>query len=158
MQIWIPQRSGRLCLDVYPIEENGTFYRKEGPERHAAVWEMVTDREIAARLEDHHVMNHYINLLEESDPWCKDIKVPWIRRLVQPTKIRHSVMIPIDRKGRILFRYRKGGQFTKMLGGGGQVDLSIIQAHYHCRAGLEDEYNIGSVSYTHLTLPTICSV
>eukprot|EP00973_Karenia_brevis_P095398 12427134-Karenia_brevis.AAC.1 len=30
-----------------------------------------------------------------------------------------------------------------MLSGGGKEDLTLVQAHYHCRAGLEDEYNIG---------------
>eukprot|EP00973_Karenia_brevis_P091401 12407304-Karenia_brevis.AAC.1 len=52
-------------------------------------------------------------------------------------------MIPVNIDGEILFRSRRGGQFTKMLSGGGKEDLGIVQAHYHCRAGLEDEYNIG---------------
>eukprot|EP00973_Karenia_brevis_P068072 9469834-Karenia_brevis.AAC.1 len=52
-------------------------------------------------------------------------------------------MIPVNPDGEILFRSRRGGQFTKFLSGGGKEELTPLQAHYHCRAGLEDEYGIG---------------
>eukprot|EP00973_Karenia_brevis_P008575 1159486-Karenia_brevis.AAC.1 len=59
--------------DVYILRsillgENATFYGRGGPERHAAVWGMVKDPEMVSRLEDHHVLNHLIYLLQESDP------------------------------------------------------------------------------------------
>eukprot|EP00973_Karenia_brevis_P007754 1052920-Karenia_brevis.AAC.1 len=103
---------------------------------------MVNDLEMSSRMEDHYVMNHVIKMLQDSDPRAEGGYPPWLRRLLEPSKIRHSVMIPMTADGEILFRSRRAGQFTKFLSGGGREELTPLQAHYHCRAGMEDEYGI----------------
>eukprot|EP00973_Karenia_brevis_P033946 4684293-Karenia_brevis.AAC.1 len=80
---------------------------------------------MTSRMEDHHVINHVIQLLQESDPDATYLYPSWVKILLEPSRIRHSVMIPVNKDCEILFRSRKGGQFTKMLSGGGKEDLGI---------------------------------
>eukprot|EP00973_Karenia_brevis_P000908 125002-Karenia_brevis.AAC.1 len=131
---------GRYCrADIYLLRnlllgEHGAFYGRHWYERYHAIWVMVSDPYKVALMEDHHVINHVIKLLQETDPHGTLVHPAWVRRLLEPTTIRHSVLIPVS---------TEGGHFAKLLGGGGKEDLGIVQTHYHCRAGLEDEYNIG---------------
>eukprot|EP00973_Karenia_brevis_P036236 4996959-Karenia_brevis.AAC.1 len=90
---------------------------------------MVNDSEMTSRMEDHHAINHMMQLLQESDPRATCIYPPWVKRLLDPSRIRHSVMIPVNIDGEILFRSRRAGQFTKMLSGGGEEDLTLVQTH-----------------------------
>eukprot|EP00973_Karenia_brevis_P044389 6149009-Karenia_brevis.AAC.1 len=81
--------------DIYLLKsillgENGSFYGRDGRERHIAVWNMVNDSEMTSRMEDHHVINHVIRLLQESDPQATCAYPPWVKRLLDPSRIRHS--------------------------------------------------------------------
>eukprot|EP00973_Karenia_brevis_P048579 6744464-Karenia_brevis.AAC.1 len=67
--------------DIYLLKsillgENGSYYGRDGRKRHVAVWNMVNDSEMTSRMENHHVINHIIKLLQESDPHAACVYPP----------------------------------------------------------------------------------
>jgi len=135
-----------LVGDCKCFKENGRWWSEVKGARYEEVWKRVRDPELLAQMATspvHQYICTVLDSLEESG----SLDQPGIAYLysapaAQELYIQHCVTIFIDTDGKILSRGRAGGQFTKLLNGGGAWPKTLGQLAFEARLTAKDEYGL----------------